>query len=355
MAQRQRNIVSQEDKERLVRAFEEQDQDYLALADTLAINRSTARSIIARYLREGRIEEQPRGGRRNVRFDADMTRCIQRIVDEDCTLSLRAINTELRRRLPEKPQVHERTIGKHLDGMLYSLKLSRILPADRNRPDVVEGRHDYANWFLEEANIHHPVFIDECGFNIWTARSQGRARVGERAYRQVCGQKGRNLTICLAVSQVFGLVHYTIQMGGMTRESFTEFLAGTATHLDENENHYLIFDGAPAHRRPEQPRDNVNLRILPPYSPFLNIVEQAISCLKASIKADISRPAMQERFADRNAARNAHLPLGEYRRQLLVQTVERNIGFITIPKCVAWFRHMQTYIPRCLARENING
>ena len=162
MAQRERNIVSQEDKERLVRAFEEQDQDYLALADTLAINRSTARSLITRYLREGRIEEQPRGGRHNVRFDADMTRCIQRIVDEDCTLSLRAINTELRRRLPEKPQVHERTIGKHLDGMLYSLKLSRILPADRNRPDVVEGRHDYANWFLEEANIHHPVFIDEC-------------------------------------------------------------------------------------------------------------------------------------------------------------------------------------------------
>ena len=65
MAQRQRNIISQEDKERLIRAFEEQDQDYLALADTLAINRSTARSIIARYLRDGRIEEQPRGGRRN--------------------------------------------------------------------------------------------------------------------------------------------------------------------------------------------------------------------------------------------------------------------------------------------------
>ncbi len=131
---------------------------------------------------------------------------------------------------------------------------------------------------------------------------------GERAYRQVCGQKGRNVTICLAVSQIFGLVHYTIQMGGMTRESFTEFLAGTAAHLDENETHYLIFDKAPAHRRPEQPRDNVNLRILPPYSPFLNIVEQAISCLKASIEADISRPALQERFADRNGAINAHLP-----------------------------------------------
>ena len=119
-----------------------------------------------------------------------MTRCLQRIVDEDCTLSLRAINTELRSRLPDKPHVHERTIGKHLDGIVYSLKLSRILPADRNRPDVVEVRHDYANWFLEEANIHHPVFLHECGFNIWTARSQGGAHVGERAYRQYAVRKG---------------------------------------------------------------------------------------------------------------------------------------------------------------------
>ncbi len=31
-----------------IRAFDDQDQDYLALADTLAINRSTSRSIITR-------------------------------------------------------------------------------------------------------------------------------------------------------------------------------------------------------------------------------------------------------------------------------------------------------------------
>ena len=71
-----------------MRAFEEHDQDYLPLADMLAINRSTARSIIARYLREGRMEKQPFGGRRNVRFDEEVTRCLQRIVDEDFTLSL---------------------------------------------------------------------------------------------------------------------------------------------------------------------------------------------------------------------------------------------------------------------------
>ena len=44
-----------------------------------------------------------------------------------------------------------------------------------NSPDVAEGRHEYANWFLEEANIHHPVF------QYLDGRSQGRARVGQRA------------------------------------------------------------------------------------------------------------------------------------------------------------------------------
>ena len=141
----------------------------------------------------------------------------------------------------------------------------------------------------------------------------------------------------------------------MRRESFTEFLEHTSENLDENEIHYLIFDGAPAHRRPEVPNENVHVNILPPYSPFLNIVEQAISCLKANIKAELARPAMQERFADRNAALQAHLPLGEYRKRLLVASAERNIGCITVAICAAWYRHMQSYLPRCLAREIIEG
>ena len=51
---RRRQRITQEDKERLVRAFEELDQDYLTVADTLVVNRSTARGIIARYMRENR-------------------------------------------------------------------------------------------------------------------------------------------------------------------------------------------------------------------------------------------------------------------------------------------------------------
>ena len=52
--------------------------------------------------------------------------------------------------------------------------------------------------------------------------------------------------------------------------------------------------------------------MLPPYSPFLNIVEQAISCLKAAIKADILRPEIQRRMNDRVEARIRGFPLGEF-------------------------------------------
>ena len=192
------------------------------------------------------------------------------------------MNTELRRRLPKKPEVHEKTLGKHLDGVLYSLKLTRVLPADRGRPDVIEGRHDYANWILEKANEHRPVFIDECGFNICMDSQNSRTSSRWRTcLSSSMWAKGKiKLTICLAVSHVFGLVYYTVQGAAMTRESFNEFIETTGNNLDENENQYFIFDGAPAYRRAEQPRENVHLENLPPYSPFLNIAGQAISCLR---------------------------------------------------------------------------
>ena len=223
MAERcRRQRISQEDTERLVRAFEELDQDYLTVADTLGVNRSTARGIIARYIRENRTTERPRGGRNNVKVNDEMKQCLEAIVNENCTLTLEAINTKLEDRLPEMATVNVRTIAKHLDGMLYTLKLSRQLPAERNRPEVIQRRQAYAQWFLEEANLNHTIFIDECGFNIWTARNYGRSERGDIAYRQVCGH--RNITICLAISPVFGLVHHIIQMGGMNGESFNNFL-----------------------------------------------------------------------------------------------------------------------------------
>ena len=59
-----------------------------------------------------------------------------------------------------------------------------------------------------------------------------------------------------------------------------------------------------------------------------NIVEQAISSLKAATKADISRPEIQEQMNNREEARRQEIAPGNYRTQLLLQVLQRNIGII---------------------------
>ena len=35
-----------------------------------------------------------------------------------------------------------------------------------------------------------------------------------RAYRQVCGQRGQNVTVTMAISPLDGLVYHSVQIGG---------------------------------------------------------------------------------------------------------------------------------------------
>ena len=186
-----------------------------------------------------------------------MRDCLGGIINENCLLTIAEMNRELRLRLPHKPVIHDRTVARALEGMLYRVKLARPLPADGTRPDVLQKRVEYGNWFMGHAVVNHTVFIDECGYNIWTVQSQGRALRGERAYRQVCGQRERNVTVALAISPTSGLVFHSAILGGMNGRRFDD-------------------DGAPAHRNPAIPGPNSELIKLPPYSSFLNIVEQAV-------------------------------------------------------------------------------
>ena len=114
--------------------------------------------------------------------DDKMRQYLEDIINENCVLTLSQMSAELRRRLPTKPVIHERTTTRHLEGMLFRVKLLQLVPADRNIPDVLRRRQEYANWFMNHNIMHHCVFIDECGYNIWTARNQGRVRLGECAH-----------------------------------------------------------------------------------------------------------------------------------------------------------------------------
>ena len=125
--------VSNVDRGRLIEAFEDNHADYIELADTLGIKRSTARSIVATYLRTGRHEKLPTGEAHNTKVDEEMRDELERLLDVNPLLTLTQMKDELQRSLPDKPTVSPSTIARTLDGMLMThLQRTCLMPATRH-------------------------------------------------------------------------------------------------------------------------------------------------------------------------------------------------------------------------------
>ena len=120
-----KNRILLEQRERIIRALEDVNEDYLMVADTIGVNRSTARSIVARYIREGRKAERPQGGPNHQRVDNQIRDCLNDILNENRQLTLAQINQELQQHLPAKPRILDCTVARILDRILYTFKLSR--------------------------------------------------------------------------------------------------------------------------------------------------------------------------------------------------------------------------------------
>ena len=63
--------------------------------------------------------------------DDEVRQCLQVIINEKCVLTQSQINGELKRRLPAKRLIHDRTVGRNLGRMLFRVKLVRPILADR--------------------------------------------------------------------------------------------------------------------------------------------------------------------------------------------------------------------------------
>lgn len=144
------------------------------------------------------------------------------------------------------------------------------------------------------------VFTDEAGFNLHTLRNFGRSFQGKPAKGTIPTGKGVTFTILYAVSQA-GIIDIWVKK---TRNSFSEkrktdgkeikvngkfgtrtehslsYLSNVLNVRDKNgmKGHYIVMDNTPI-RKPKviweliEERDYKCLR-LPPYSPFLNPIEE---------------------------------------------------------------------------------
>ena len=339
--------ISERDRARIVKAFED-GKDWLEVAFSLEIKRQTAQSIIKVFRQTGRTEKKARGGRHAVKMDDEMIQALVLYVEEKPTSTLEEMRLRLRTDFPSKPAVSVQTISRTLDNKLISLKILRSVPAQWNGEESLTARKEYAEWMMSQG-IRHPclIYLDEFGFNIWTARTQGRSPVGARAIRTVSGQRGRNVTLCLAMSPQHGYVHHKIFAGGLTKEIFAEILSEIDALLTEP--FVLLFDNARPHISPPRMAENHEVRNLPKYSPFLNPAENAGSCVKAAVKRRLSEPSVQNELC----SRIGNLTMHENRLRVLQREIEASMPAITQHKCLQWFNHSMSYMPKFFASEPI--
>jgi transposase len=343
--------VADADRQRLIAAYEG-NTDWLALAAQLDIPRQTARSIILRYRRTGERTAAAKGGRTFVRITEQMMNFLVAQIEQQPTMTLKEMRQLLLARFEVTASVQ--TISKHLDKQLITLKKVVAVPVQWNQPQVKEERRHFFEWLLNAGVQKLLVFHDETGFNLWTARTRGRAARGNPAVRIVEGQRGKNVTVSLAVSPTLGLVHHKIHDGSVNRQEVADYISEVESLLEDQEQHVLLCDNAAAHVDIEaailEPHE---VRRLPRYSPFLNLAEFANSALKAAVKRQLASPRVQAALSDRQQAANAGVTLQQHRLRIMRTCIEHGVQQLTQPKCESWLRHLLQYGPRCLAEQDI--
>ena len=342
-----------QDKKRLCEAHE-RGEDFLVVAQVLGINRSTAYNIVRRGL-----APRERGGAHNRILDNEIIECGVELLEQNPLMTLKELNVKIHATL-NKPPFSDQSLAKWLDGQIITLKLARDVPAQRNSPEVIDERFQYAHWLMSPDVVNETkFFIDEFGVNIFTRRSQGRSARGDRVYRKIAGQKGPNITVCIAVSPTLGLAHYSVAAGGQTRDRFISFLQVLCGNFlienGMNASGVCVFDNAKPHANLENMDIPGLLAIkqLPRYSPFLNMAENAISSWKSAYKSQIAE--QMSIFINPSDTVRAGRSLHQYRIDKVSEIVCSTSSVITQQKCFEWYNHSLTRLPECLSRAHIDG
>ena len=221
-------------------------------------------------------------------------------------------------------------------GLHWSFKRTHQIPIRRNTERAIDQREVYANQFDEVSTKYdwsNIIYVDEVGFNVTLRRFYGRAPRGQPSVTRTNGVRGLNYSACAAMSCT-GPIYFKTKKGAYNTDSFIEFLNELLVQLETKGPCILIMDnvrfhGAGAVRNLIASTQH-ELMFLPPYSPFLNPIEEMFSKWKGAVRqCNVSNE--DELFAGMDASWSE----------------------ITASDCAGWERHSRSFLLRCKRREII--
>ena len=185
---------------------------------------------------------------------------------------------------------------------------------------------------------HEFIYVDEAGFNLTRTRRRGRNIIGHRAIVNVPGQRGGNITLCAAITQN-GVLHRHAHMGPYNTALILTFLDQlhniTAANQIDHMQYIVVWDNVSFHRSALvqnwfQQHPHFTVLYLPPYSPFLNPIEEFFSAWRWKVY---------------DLRLQAEVPL--------IQAMEEACDQMEVVAMQGWIRHSRRFFPRCLANDNI--
>lgn len=330
---RRKAVISDEVRSLIIRGMNSGHSSTI-IGQQFSVRPNTVRKMYANYRKTNQIKKKS-GGHRPKKLTIEQKEALCNWIDEDCSLTLQKLRTKL---LEENPQlqVSISTISRAFREFHYSMKRISFVPERRNTPETIQARFDYAVQYnrimVEREKI---FFIDECGVQVYSRMAYGRSEKNTRATKVKAQIRGRNYSIAAAMNSS-SLYLFQIQDRPYNAEHFGEFLTNLINHLQEDDiqGAHFVMDNVRFHRTEEilqLIRAHGHFPIfLPPYSPFLNPIEELFNQWKCLVKR--REPNNEDELY--NAVHNASEAINEQ-------------------NCNNYIRHMESYLGDCLNRTEI--
>ncbi|XP_044052938.1 uncharacterized protein LOC122876529 [Siniperca chuatsi] len=231
------------------------------------------------------------------------------------------------------------TIDRVLKRHQMNMKQLYTVPFERNGKRVKELRYQYVQRImeLEASEPQH-------SFNLTKRRRRGQNIIGHRATVDVPGQRGGNITMGCAISENGVLTHIPI-IGPYNTERLVTFLDTLYRDLipeqesgqigDDLPKYVIVWDNVSFHRSNIirqwfAAHDRMLMEFLPPYSPFLNPIEEFFSAWRWKV-----------------------YDCQPHTQMTLLAAMDAACDDITADACRGWIRHSKRFFPRCIAREDV--
>ncbi len=279
---RSRRFLSDEIR-RLIISHTENGCNVTTIARMMNLPRTTVSTVVSKFRNTGSIDRGNRGGDRRTKLSDEQKENVRTWVNEDATLTLEQLASKVQQEY--SLSVSYSTINRCLNNFHYTLKTGVVVPERRNVEATIEERLSYAisfNDLLLTIDDSRFVFIDEVGFSVSLRTRRGRSLRGTSAYIPVGAIRSRNMSVIAAMSK-YGMIKHKINERPVNGEDFRDFLRNlNADCVQKNiTNPVFIMDNARIHHYSGVveliSELNLNVMYLPPYSPFLNPIENAFS------------------------------------------------------------------------------